>query len=33
MEKETLAIAKNLNLVKENLKNSWDGCNQMKEWV
>ena len=31
MEKEMLAIAK-LNLVKENLKSSWDLCNQMKEW-
>ena len=32
MEKEMLAIVVNLNLVKENLKSSWDLCNQMKEW-
>ena len=31
MEKEMLVLGK-FNLVKENVKNSWDGCNQMKEW-
>ena len=30
MEKEMLAIAKFKSEV--NLKNSWDLCNQMKEW-